>query len=85
MGTLHLAPGPVAEDAFTLGLVVSTTASLALVGLLFWADVLTPVGVVVALVAGVPVQLVAVSCLLGVWLGYADDALARVVAAASEE
>lgn len=82
------APGAAADEAFALGLQATAGAALVWVGLLLWADVLTLVHAVLAVVLGLPVLLIVVSCLLGVWLGYDEHALAEVAAgrvAAEEE
>lgn len=83
MPPTRIAPGPDAERAFVIGLAASTLGALCMVGLLFRFGVLTPVGAFVALLAGVPVHLVVSSCVLGVWLGFADDSYLRVLASAS--
>lgn len=84
MATLLSPPGPAADEAFTLGLAMTAAVGVAGVGVLFWIEAVTPIGALLALFLGLPVVLIVVSCLLGVWLGYNDDALARVVAGSDE-
>lgn len=67
-------PGPAAAEAFTLGIVTVTTSTLAGLWFLLSADLLTVFDVVLAVILGLPVLLVVVSCLLSVWLGYDKDA-----------
>lgn len=70
MATIRHSPGPAAAEAFRLGIVTVTTVVLVGLWFLFWADLLTVFEVLFAVVVGVPVLLVVVSCLLSVWLGY---------------
>lgn len=79
MTVLKSAPGPAAEEAFGLGLVAATTAALAGLGLLLRVGLLTLPTVFLASILGVPVLLIVVSCLLGVWLGYEKDAVDTVL------
>jgi hypothetical protein len=75
MSAIRHTPGPAAAEAFTLGIAIATTTALAGIGVLLWADVLTMTGALAAIALGLPVLLIVVSCLLGVWLGYDRDAL----------
>lgn len=74
MSAIRHTPGPAAAEAFTLGIVTTTTSTLAGLWFLLIADLLTIFDVILAVVLGLPVLLVVVSCLLNVWLGYDKDA-----------
>ena len=75
MSAIRHSPGPAAAEAFTLGIATAAVAALAAVAFLVWAGLLTVTGAVAALVLGVPLFLLVVSCLLSVWLGYNKDAV----------
>ena len=68
-------PGPAAAEAFTLGMAVAMTSTLAGVGWFLWAGVLTTTGALAAIALGLPIVLLVVACLLSVWLGYDKDAV----------
>ena len=68
-------PGPAAAEAFSFGITITAIGTVAGVSLLVWAERLTTVGAVAALVFGVPVALLVASCLLSIWLGYDKDAV----------
>lgn len=67
-------PGPVARDAFRLGMVTAATVGLVAVGALYWAGTLTPPLLGFTLVLCYPVYLVLAASVLSVWLGYDKDA-----------
>jgi hypothetical protein len=70
MAHIRREPGPAANRAFTLGLVAALVTGGAVIGLLFWSDTLDVVGVVLAVVLGLPIVGVLASCVLSIWLGY---------------
>ncbi|MEF8789245.1 MAG: hypothetical protein V5A61_03915 [Haloarculaceae archaeon] len=63
-------PGPAADRAFTIGVLVATVGALAAVGFLYWTGVLTPLLVGFTLVVLLPVYLLVVASALSKWLGY---------------
>jgi hypothetical protein len=70
MSTLHHVPGPAADEAFRLGLAVTTVATVAVLAALVWIDSMTLLGAALSMVLGLPIVLFATACLLSVWLGY---------------
>lgn len=66
-------PGPAAQHAFTLGMVVATLAALSGIGLLYWSGHLSALLVGYVLLAGLPVYLVFAASALSVWLGFDKD------------
>jgi hypothetical protein len=74
MVTFRYTPGPAAAEAFMFGIATAITISLAGFWLLLWTDMLTLFGAILAVVVGLPVLLLVVSCLLSMWLGYNRDA-----------
>jgi hypothetical protein len=67
-------PGPVADRAFTLGIVAAATAGASVLAGLYGSGALALPLAVYVLVALFPVYLVAVASVLSVWLGYDRDA-----------
>jgi hypothetical protein len=74
MSAIRHTPGPAAAEAFTLGIAIATVTALAGIGFLVLTGTITMVGAFAAIVLGLPILLVVVSCLLSVWLGYNRDA-----------
>jgi hypothetical protein len=78
MNSPTVLPGPAADETFDLGLRAATAAMVAAVASCYASGHLSAAGATLLLVLGLPTCLVVVSCLLGVWLGYDKQALARL-------
>jgi hypothetical protein len=76
MTTKTISPGPVAADAFRLGMILGGVVGLVGIGLLYWVGTLTPLLLVYVLLAIFPIYLVLVAVVLSRWLGYDKDATA---------
>jgi hypothetical protein len=76
MSKTPVSPGPVAADAFRLGMVLGAVVGLAGIGLLYWVGTLAPILIVYVLLAIFPVYLVLVAVALSLWLGYDKDVTA---------
>lgn len=73
MDTIHLSPGPVAAQAFRLGMVASAVGGLTGIATLYWLGVLSPLFAGYVLILLFPVYLVFTATALSVWLGYNKD------------
>lgn len=72
----NISPGPVAADAFRLGMILGAVVGLTGIGLLYWVGTLTPILLGYVLLAIFPIYLVVVAAVLSRWLGYDKDATA---------
>jgi len=63
-------PGPDANVAFRLGMVAAAVVGLALLGFVYWANLLDVLLLGYAALALFPIYLVFAATLLSVWLGY---------------
>lgn len=73
------APGPLADQAFRFGLAATVVISITATGWLLLAGHIALQGALMALFLGLPVLFILVACVLGVWLGYNEEPLVRVV------
>lgn len=73
MASVKVEPGASARRAFRLGLVAATVLACAVLGLLYWLGVVSLVSAGSVLALLLPVYLVLVASVLGVWLGYDRD------------
>lgn len=78
MSSPLVSPGPAAAEAFNLGLWSTATVVTVAVTILYANGHLSAAGALLVVVLGLPVCLIVVSCALGVWLGYDNQALTRV-------
>ena len=76
MNSSSVSPGPVAAQAFSLGLKTGATVGLVVIGSLYWFGYIDLLMTGYALVLLFPVYLVFVAAGLSVWLGYDKDATA---------
>jgi len=72
-------PGPLADQAFRFGLATTVVISIAVTGWVFWLGHITLPHALMAIFLGLPVLFILVACVLGVWLGYNQEPLVRVV------
>jgi hypothetical protein len=72
-------PGPLADQAFRFGLTATVVISITIVGGLYGVGRLSLQLALLALFLGLPVLFILVSCVLGVWLGYNQEPLIKVV------
>lgn len=72
--TLKRRPGPLADQAFRLGVIAASLLGLAALGTLHWLVGLSPAAVALALLVGAPVYLIFVAVVLSGWLGFGKDA-----------
>lgn len=73
MNTVQTKPGPVAAQAFRLGIVASAAVGLAGIAILYWSDAVSLLFAGYMLVALFPVYLIFAAAVLSVWLGYNKD------------
>lgn len=73
MGTSRKSPGPAARHAFRIGVRVAAIGGLAVIGALYWLDVLTLLLVGFTLVVIFPVYMLVVASVLSKWLGFDKD------------
>ena len=71
-------PGPLADQAFRIGLVATVVLTLTTTGTLFWLEHIDLQTALLILFLGLPIIFILVACLLGVWLGYTEEPLVRV-------
>lgn len=76
MNSSRISPGPVAAQAFSLGLKAGAILGLVVIGGLYWFGHINLLLAGYALVLLFPVYLVLVASGLSVWLGYSKDATA---------
>lgn len=76
MRTFRTSPGPAAAYAFRLGIVAASAVGLAVLGLLYWYGLLSPLLLGYVLLIVFPMYLVLVAVALSVWLGYDKDSTA---------
>lgn len=74
MKTASKTPGPAAAHAFQLGIRASAIFGVAVIGTLYWFDIINLLLAGYALLLLFPVYLVFVASALSVWLGYNKDA-----------
>lgn len=76
MRAIRTSPGPAAAYAFRLGIAAGSAVGLAVLGLLYWYELLTTFVLGYVLVIVFPLYLVLVAVALSVWLGYDKDSTA---------
>lgn len=72
-------PGPLADQAFRFGLAATVVITVTVTGWLLWLGHITLQLALMTLFLGLPVLFILVACVLGVWLGYNEEPLVRVV------
>ncbi|AUV82360.1 hypothetical protein C2R22_12495 [Salinigranum rubrum] len=77
MSSVRLKPGPVSTRAFNLGSLAAALLACAISGFYLWNGALTLPELVLLSVVAFPPYLLLVVCVLGVWLGFSDDARVR--------
>lgn len=76
MDSSRVSPGPVAAQAFRLGILTGAAVGLVVLGALYWTGAISLVLLGYTLFLLFPVYLVFVAVVLSRWLGYDKDATA---------
>jgi hypothetical protein len=70
---MHVSPGPDANRAFRIGMVIAVVAGLCFLGVLYWPRWISGKVLAFALVVLFPVYLLVAASILSVWLGFDKD------------